>query len=242
MAAGSHCGSEHANLGDNGLIVAAMAYRVKYRKVNSAGQAKKILLRTENLGVHMKNRGGVYPAGITCKGLCVDVLPAGFVKEEVNHACVAVEETPVDEIIRSRGADMVSAYTFNAENSSKDDLLSTCFQAPYDDVRHMLLSHNHMMLVMRAFLTQAKWDLPADEGKNIIYCDSDGRLSLTAVAECTNGRELAEVIAEGLQAEVLSWQMDVEEPTAASIISQAMNQPAQMAMRTTELTAVAVLK
>ena len=147
--------SKHANLGDNGLIVAAMAYRVKYRKVNSAGQGKKTPVRVESMGVHMKNRGGVYPAGIRCKSLCGDVVLAGFVKEEVNHACIAVEETPVDEIIRSRGAGMVSASTFNAENCSKDDLLSTCFQAPYDDARHMLLSHSHMMLILRAFLTQA---------------------------------------------------------------------------------------
>ena len=47
---------------------------------------------------------------------------------------------------------------------------------------------------------------------------------------------------DGKQAEVLSWRMDVEEPDAASIISQAMNQPAQMAMRMTELTAIAVLQ
>ena len=92
--------SKHANLGDHGLIVAAMAYRVKYRKVNSAGQAKKILLRIENLGVHMKNRGGVYPAGIRCRSLYVDVLVAGFVSGR--HQ--VLEETPVDEIIRSRGA------------------------------------------------------------------------------------------------------------------------------------------
>ena len=194
------------------------------------------------MGVHKKNRGGVYPSGIRCKSLCVEVLEAGFLKEEVNHACIVVEEAPVEEIIRSRGAGMVSASTFNAENSSKDELLSTCFQAPYDDVRHMLLSHNHMMLVMRAFLTQAKGDLPEDVEKNIIFCDSDGRLSLTAVAASANGRELAEVITEGLQCEILSWQMDFEEPNAASIISQALNQPAQNAMRTTELTAVAVLK
>ena len=89
--------SKHAKLGDNSLMVAAMAYRVKYRKVNSAGQAKKILVRVESLGVQRKNRGGVYPAGIRCKGLCMDVLPAGFVKEEVNHACVEKLTTPATQ-------------------------------------------------------------------------------------------------------------------------------------------------
>ena len=92
--------SKHANLGDNGLTVAAMAYRVKYRTVNSSGQAKKIPVRVESMGVHMKNRGGVYPAGIRCRSLYVDVLVAGFVSGR--HQ--VLEETPVDEIIRSRGA------------------------------------------------------------------------------------------------------------------------------------------
>ena len=36
--------------------------------------------------------------------------------------------------------------------------------------------------------------------------------------------------------------MDAEEPTAASVISQALNKGNKLALRTTELTAVAVLK
>ena len=42
--------------------------------------------------------------------------------------------------------------------------------------------------------------------------------------------------------EVLNWKMDLEEPTAASSISQALNKGHQLALRTSELTAVAVLK
>ena len=228
--------SRHANVDNSGLMMAAMAFRVKYRKV------RKINVRIGSMGVHKKNRGGVYPAGIRVKSLCVEVLGAGFVKEEVSHVCIAVEEAPVQEVIRSGGDGTGSASTYNAENSCKDALLSTCFQAPYDDVRLTLLSHTHMMLVLRAFLTQAKWDIPPDTDRGLILCDSDGRLSVTAVAESINGKELAEVLAEGLQVELLSWQMDAEEPTAASIISQALNLPHQLAMRTTELTAVANLK
>ena len=190
-------------------MVAAMAYRVKYRKANTAGQANKIPVRIESMGVHRKNCGGLYPAGIRCKSLCVEVLEGGFVKEEVNHVCIAVEEAPLQEVIRSGGAGMVSASTYNAESSSKDEL-STCFQASYGDVRHMLLSHNHMMLILRAFPTQVEWDIPADTDRDLIFCDSDGRPSLTAVAESMNGKELAEAIAEGFQAEVLSWRIDVE--------------------------------
>ena len=47
--------SKHANPGDHSLIVAGMAYRVKYRKVNTAGVAKKIPVHIESMGVHRKN-------------------------------------------------------------------------------------------------------------------------------------------------------------------------------------------
>ena len=207
---------------DESLLMAAMAWRVKYRK------GQNIMVRIESMGVHKQNRGGLYPAGIRVKSMCVDVLEVGFLKEEVNHLCIAEEEAPVKEVIRMGGDGTENASSYNEKTSCKDALLSTCFQAPYNDVRLTLLSHNHMMLVLRAFLTRAQWDIPPDRG--LTLCDSDGRLSVTAVAESINGKELAEVLAEGLQVGLLSWQMDAEESTAVSIISQALNLPHQMGM------------
>ena len=224
-----------------GLITAAMAWRVKYRKVDHDGRIIRMKLRIEGLGVHVKNRGGVYPAGVRCRSLCLDVLDNGFVKEEFSHCAVAVEETPT-HMIRSRGTDYVSGSSYNAAACSKDELLVTCFRAPYDDVRHMLLGHNHMMLILRAFLSAAHWDLEPNKAKEMKFCDDQGRLSLTAVAASTNAKEMAEVLADGLDCEVLGWKMDVEEPTAASIISQALNKGHEVALRTTELTAVAILR
>ena len=122
----------------------------------------------------------------------MDVVEVGFVKEEVNHAGVVVKETPA-QYVRSRGTDYVSGSTYNVEACAKEELLTTCFRAPYDDVRHMLLTHNHIMLVLRAFLTNAKWDLAPNAEKNIIFCDDKGRLSITAVAASANGKELAEI-------------------------------------------------
>ena len=229
---------------DQGVMVAAMAYRVKYRKHLPDGSFPKVPVRVETMGVHKMNRGGVYPSGVRCRSLCQGTFAAGFVKEELSHACIAVEEVPVDEIIRSRGPHnphMVSASTYNAEQTAKDELLATCFVPPYDDVRYMLLSHNHMMLIVRAFLSGAKWDLP-ETANGIKICDGDGRLSVTVVTGFDNGKELGEVIADGIPTEILSWKMDVEEPNAASLISQALNSPHELGMRTTELTAVAVLK
>ena len=67
-----------------------------------------------------------------------------------------------------------------------------------------------------------------------MLCDADGKLSVAAVADSVNGKELADA--------VLSWKIDVEEPTAASIISQALNKGHDIALRTTEWTALSVLR
>ena len=178
-------------------MVAAMAYRVKYSKVCADGKPLKMAVRVEEMGVHKKNRGSVYPAGIRCKSLCTEVVEAGFMKEEISHACVVVEEPPIEELIRSQTSTVFeSALTYNQSHCSKDEILVTCFQAPYDVVRVNNLAHNHIMLVLRAFATRAKWDLPVCEEKGIIYCDVHGKLSITAVAGSRRGLELSECLAE----------------------------------------------
>ncbi len=82
----------------SGIITAAMAWRVKYRKLDDIGRVVRRTYPIENLGVHPNNRGGVYPAGIRCKGLAVELCTNGFVKEECNHAGVAVEEVPYENV------------------------------------------------------------------------------------------------------------------------------------------------
>ena len=223
------------------VVTASACWRVKYRLVTKDNVIIRKKIRIEYLGVHPKNRGGVYPAGVRVKSLAVEVLDSGFVKEEVNHAVVVVEEPPAEEI-RSRGKKHMTASRYNSTECEKDEYLITCFRVPYDDVRHVLLGHNHIMLVMRSFLTGAKWDLPSIEEKGIYFCDKDGRLSLSAVAAHPNGKEMQELIEEGMTCEILSWKMDVEEPTAASTISHALNKGHELALRTTELTAIKVLK
>ena len=84
------------------VVTAAACWRVKYRLVTKDNVIIRKKIRIEYLGVHPKNRGGVYPAGVRVKSLAVEVLDSGFVKEEVNHAVVVVEEPPAEEI-RSRG-------------------------------------------------------------------------------------------------------------------------------------------
>ena len=223
------------------VMTAAMCFRVKYRKTTGDGRVARQRVRIEVLGVHPKNRGGVYPSGLRLQSLTHSAFDAGFLIEEFTTNAVAVEEPPADEV-RSRGEGYVSASTYNITASKKDELLVTCFQEPFNDVRNTLLGHNHMMLVLRAFLTRAKWDLPPIEKKNLVFCDDKGHLDITAVAAHENGIQAQMVLNDGIDCEVLSWRMDVEEPGAAEIISQALNKGNDIAMRTTELTAVAVLK
>ena len=127
------------------------AFRVKYRDMKSK---QKIRVRIEDMGVHENNRGGVYPAGVRCRDLCIEVLKVGFIKEEFTHALVAVEEKPSHQM--SKGSDYVSASEYNKNASQKDESLCTCFDAPHDNVQYKLLSHSHAMLFLRAIMTNAQ--------------------------------------------------------------------------------------
>ena len=136
---------------DHSLAVSGMAWRVKYRQTDENGKVMKIVLDIGSLGVHQQNRGSLYPAGRRCKNLCIDVLEVGFVKENVDHQLVAVEEIP-REVARSRGPNFESGSQYNIRQCQKDEFLKSCFEVPYNDVRGLMLSHNRMMLVLRACL------------------------------------------------------------------------------------------
>ena len=98
------------------LMIAAMAYRVKYRQYDAEGRVIKKLMGIGFLGVHPKNRGGVYPAGVRCKSLTSDLFEVGFLKEEINHAVVGVEETPTN-LIPGRVPTYVNGSEHNIEKT-----------------------------------------------------------------------------------------------------------------------------
>jgi len=99
-------------------------------------------------------------------------------------------------------------------------------------------SHSHLLLVLLAWLNEADWDVQ-DEPSVVKFLIADGSFSSAAVA--ARDADLDGVLKVGLSMEVLSWKMCVEEPTAASLISQALNKVQSMALRTSELTALNVL-
>ena len=95
---------------------------------------QKIRIRIEHMGVHDCNRSGVYPAGIRGRDLCIEVLKAGFLKEEFTHALVAVEEKPLSEIRKS--SHYVSSSEYNRADSLQDEFLRTCFEEPHGNVQY----------------------------------------------------------------------------------------------------------
>ena len=146
-----------------------------------------------------------------------------LVKEEINPQAVGVEEMPAEYLLSSNRTYVIEK-TYNHEKSVKDEWRLQCFQEPHSEVHIKMLSRNHIMLIMRAWIQGARWNILHDTERNMTCCDGNGCLEILNFKEHNNGKELAEALEEGMRVEVLSWKLDVEEPGAASIISQALKQ------------------
>jgi hypothetical protein len=188
-----------------------------------------------DVGVHPENRGRAYVNGERCKEMMSKVLQQGFSKDELNQKAVVVEDQP-------SGPNDGPIQKYNAEHSRKDPLLCELFTSAWGALRYGALSHNHMYVCLRAWKCAAKWPIDPLTEKPLVFNDADGRLNISAVAAHPDCRELHEVLHEGLLVEVLSYKMDVEEPQAASLICQALQAGNEVAMRTSEITALSYLK
>ena len=225
---------------DIGTVRQAMAWRVKYRVKSESGQTKR-RLPLQMLGVHPQNRGGVYPQGNVVKTLGIRLAGLGYSQEDADHQGVAVEQPPRDE----KNPDSAVAESYGEYNRRKclgQPLLKSCFGVE-SNVTFGMLSHNHLLLLLLCWTNSAKWELEDKEqgllGKAL---NAEGRLDVdTAVAADGNFAELKPIVTQGLLVEVLSWKINVEEPGACSVICAALNAANQVALRTTELTAIAVL-
>ena len=222
-----------------GAVRKAMALRVKYRLVDDvAGTARKEI-PLSLLAVQPKNRAGLYPNGETVYNLCKRILKGGFSCEEANHAGVCVQELPPTQR-NKQPTDPATEYEpyfdYNRKKSAvAGEWLKDCFGED-EDIMYGTLSHSHLLLILRGLQRQSQWDL-SDVGASLN--DSTGRVSYAAVA--AKDPMLADTVRRGLLMEVLSWKIYAEEPEGCSLISQALNKAQSMALRTTELTAMAVL-
>ena len=148
-----------------------------------------------------------------------------------------MQELPQDEQ-RADPLDNAKAYVplkaFNLSHCAKPQL-RTCF-SDSSDTMYGTLSHSHLLLVLLSMKTGASWTWPAEWAKII---GVPGGVLMSAVA--AKDADLANLLTEGLGLEVLSWKLYKEEPAACSLISQALNSGQTLALRTSELTALAVL-
>ena len=212
---------------DMGAVKRAMALRVKYRLVNEAGHFKR-RLNLKILGVHPENRAGVYPQGDVVMGLGMRLAQAGFSQEEADHRGVCVQQPPDGDY-----------GEYNKSKCRGQPALEKCFGVDAD-VLYGTLSHNHLLLVCLSWLNCARWEL-SEKDLQFVTVDQSGRLDLGAAVAVNNLKELVKSCQEGFLMEVLSWKIMKEEPGACSLISSALNMGNEVALRTTELTALSVL-
>ena len=61
---------------------------------------------------------------------------------------------------------------------------------------------------------------------------------MTAVAATENDKEFGQVIRDGADVEVLRWNIEIDDPAAAAVISAALNKCSVLAMCTSEWSAL----
>ena len=208
---------------DHGLIRKAAAIRAKYRVSNET-------ISPCRMAVHPQNRGGVYPQPDTVRNLGLNIMAKGFSQREANHEGVCVEEMPYSERTKHSRSDGSSYEPYADYNMRQCDhpYLEKCFSTS-QDIMFGTLSHSHILLVLLSWLNGAGWKLEEEPTLSKLL-NPYGTFSSAAVAACDEGLE--RVMRDGLDMDVLSWKMLVEEPTAASLISQALNTAHNIAIRT----------
>jgi len=222
-------GSPGSKVGDDAtakLIKLAGCLRAKYRVGNPS------LMPLQCLGIHQKNRGGIFPQWQRSQSLMRKIFEGGFSRETAWHQGVCVEEIPTEH----QPPDYVTLHRWNKDCSSRHPELDGLLQNP-DHVTHGTLSRSHLTLILKLFKNQQRsWPWP-ERYKDLVM--SKNGLDMTGLRELDG--DLADVLSQGLMMEVLSWKMTQEEPHACSQISQALNMGNEIAMATSEATALATL-
>ena len=216
-----------------GVIRQAMAYRVKYRITDTANPCR---IQTSQMGVHNCNRAGVYPQFDRVRGLGNDLLDWGFSAEEADHVGVCVQEVPASELAKLAVAGAYETYTSYNLSKCNGTQLEGCFKEE-EHISYGTLSHSHLLLVLRSMISGARWDLKDGEDKP--KCCKNGKLDIDAVA--AKDPTYAHYCLTGLKMEVLSYKINIEEPNACRLISQALNKASEACLQTTELIALSVL-
>ena len=187
----------------------------------------------------------MYPNGSDVRALGLRLI-SKFDYAEANHNGVAVEEVPADvqavhgfvDPVTSAKYEGIGRYSHRMCDGA--EYLVTCFSA--DQARAVIagsLSHSHLLLVLLCILTGAKWDQKDADGNSKFPCSRSGCVDASAVAGSDS--VLKAILTEGLDMELLSYKIYLEEPDACTLISNALNYANSVALKTTELSALSSL-
>ena len=131
-------GSKHVDDATAKLIKLAGCLRAKYRIGNPT------FMPLQCLGIHQKNRSGVFPQWQRTQSLMTKVFSAGFSKETAWHQGVCVEEIPTED----QPAGYVTLHQWNMDCSSRHPELHDFLRNP-DHVTHGTLSRSHLTLILK---------------------------------------------------------------------------------------------
>ena len=200
----------------------------------------------ECMGAHMTNRGllNQYPNENDVRSLGLALIAGGFDYDEANHNGVGVEEVPPE--VRASTKDPLTGNVYegignyNERMTSSSDVLQTCFtKITARGVVVGTLSHTHLLLLLLCIAKGAKWATTDSEGQMTFPCNNDGYIDTAAVAAAD--AVLKVLLREGLDMEILSYKIYLEEPSACVLISNALNRGNKLALKTTELQALSTL-
>ena len=180
------------------VIRRAAALRVKYRVILGN---EGIRVPPEQIGMHPKNRDGAGPSGERCSQLLRDILHMGYDPPEANAGGVLVQEHPTIPYI----------LPFNKKYTDGDDSLADVVEA---SLKYGSLAHGHLAQVFRNIHFAIASDVD-------MLLDERGRLSVARLRSVDPA--WADDVVSGCRWEILSHQLDVEEPEGATIIQSAMN-------------------
>ena len=153
------------------MIRRALVLRAKYRVQEEKERIPLIIV-----GVHPFNRVGLYPMEETVMIIGLSILSGGF--------SVCVQEIPQEEQQSAQWFQAMKYETYLASNKEKADAvesLATTFSKPHSIV-YGTLSHSHLLLILRAMSSGAKWptkENSKDAGLEKLQ-DHEGRWSLPA--------------------------------------------------------------
>jgi hypothetical protein len=178
------------------------------------------------LAADPNNRGGVYANIKDVTDLADGIWDTGFDSEEADSQGVALQDYPEE----SRPTGYVTIHNWNRTKTDGQHGLVAI--VPGFTISLGMLSHNHLLLVLKGFAHGAKWDIPK-------LCNADGRASLEKLRQ--HDPVFANKAEGFLKVEVLSWHMMVEEPRAAGVISKALNDKNRLALLPHEMEVFKVL-